>query len=63
MKEVRFAAWMTSIVLADYLNIAYMWSSDSDCYITDFCVSECVAVMVGDEKAGASSSSLAVCDR
>lgn len=63
MKEVRFAAWMTSVALAELLQIEYMWSSDSDSCITQSCVPDCIAAICGDDSSGASSAGLAVRDR
>lgn len=63
MKEVRFAAWMTSIVLADVLKVGYMWSLDSDSCITESCIPRCISAIVGGQRVGASSASLAVRDR
>lgn len=63
MKEVRFAAWMTSVALAELLQIEYMWSSDSDSCITQSCVPDCIAAICGDDRSGASSAGLAVRDR
>jgi hyaluronan synthase len=60
LKEVRFAAWMTSIVLADLLKVDYMWSSDSDSCVMPGCISDCVAALVGDDQAGAASAMLVV---
>lgn len=60
MKAIRFTAFMTSMVLADLMDIEFIWSSNSDSCITPGCVENIVAALLGDNHAGAGSAALAV---
>jgi hyaluronan synthase len=62
-KEIRFATWLTSMVLADSLRVEYLWSSDSDSFVqsgaidlTINSISDCINV-------GAASVALEVHNR
>lgn len=63
LKAIRFAAFVTSMVVADILDVDFMWSSDSDTRIAADCIENIVAALIGDESAGAGSASISVCDR
>ncbi len=63
LKEIRFATWLTSMVLADSFRVEYLWSSDSDSFVqpgvidlTINSISDCMSV-------GAASVALEVHNR
>ncbi|KAG4431960.1 hypothetical protein IFR05_012556 [Cadophora sp. M221] len=57
LKEVRLAAWILSIVLADLKDIDYLWSSDSDTIILPDTISS-LSKIVAAESAAAGASAL-----
>ncbi|KIW46910.1 uncharacterized protein PV06_02531 [Exophiala oligosperma] len=60
IKEIRFAAWLVSKVIADKLGTPWIWSTDSDTSVLPDCIEMTVATLAGDDKAGAASSSVMI---
>ena len=56
LKEIRLAAWILSIVLADMCNIEYLWSSDSDTIVAKDCIQNAFKILVSEPKAGGVSA-------
>jgi hypothetical protein len=60
LKNIRTAAWLAAITLADGLGIEFMWSSDSDTLILPDTISSIVTVLQADNLAGGASSMICV---
>ena len=63
IKEIRFATWLTSIVLADSLRVEYLWSSDSDSFIQSGIIDLTINSISNCRNVGAASVALAVHNR
>ncbi|KAJ5038744.1 uncharacterized protein L3040_006424 [Drepanopeziza brunnea f. sp. 'multigermtubi'] len=56
LKEVRLAAWVMSIVVADLRDVGYLWSSDSDTVILPDTISSLTKIVAAEPRAAGGSA-------
>lgn len=63
IKEIRFAVWLISIIIAEHYGIEALWSTDSDSVVLPCTAEKTLQTLLGDTKIGGAGATVGIGNR